>query len=49
MKPQIDKHRWYVAQIKANGFDRAVANLTRQGVFDFQPHAKKDRTPRASA
>ena len=33
--------RWYVAQIKTNGFDRAVSNLTRQGFQTFMPMQKK--------
>ena len=37
--------RWYVAQIKTNGFDRAVSNLTRRGFSDIHAHAKKDRAP----
>ena len=28
---------WYVAQIKPNGFDRAVANLAQQGFESFMP------------
>ena len=32
---------WYVAQLKPNGFDRAVANLTRQGFQTFMPMQKK--------
>ena len=41
MTPQIDKQKWYVAQIKANGFERAVVNLTRQGFQTFMPMQKK--------
>ena len=41
MTPQIDKPKWYVAQIKANGFDRAVANLARQGFLTFSPMQNK--------
>lgn len=41
MTPQIDKPKWYVAQIKANGFERAVANLARQGFLTFSPMQKK--------
>ena len=31
------KADWYVAQLKPNGFARAVANLTRQGFDTFMP------------
>ena len=41
MTLQIDKQKWYVAQIKPNGFDRAVANLARQGFLTFSPMQKK--------
>ncbi len=41
MTPQIDKPKWYVAQIKVNGFERAVANLARQGFLTFSPMQKK--------
>ncbi len=36
-----EKAKWYVAQIKPNGFDRAVSNLTRQGFQTFMPMQKK--------
>ena len=41
MTPQVDNPKWYVAQIKANGFDRAVANLARQGFLTFSPMQNK--------
>ena len=28
---------WYAAQLKANGFSKAVANLDRQGFQSFMP------------
>ena len=36
-----EKAKWYVAQIKPNGFDRAVTNLARQGFQTFMPMQKK--------
>lgn len=36
-----EKAQWYVAQIKPNGFDRAIANLARQGFLTFMPMQKK--------
>ena len=41
MKVDIDSPKWYLAQIKANGFDRAVANLARQGFLTFSPMQNK--------
>jgi transcriptional antiterminator RfaH len=41
MKVNIDSPKWYLAQIKANGFDRAVANLARQGFLTFSPMQNK--------
>ena len=41
MTPRVDKQNWYVVQIKANGFERAVANLARQGFLTFSPMQKK--------
>ncbi len=38
---ESEKARWYVAQIKQNGFDRAMSNLTRQGYQTFMPMKKK--------
>lgn len=32
-----DEARWYVAQVKPNGFARAEANLNRQGFETFMP------------
>ena len=32
---------WYVALLKPNGFERAVANLSRQGFETFMPMQKK--------
>ena len=32
---------WYVALLKPNGFERAVANLTRQGFETFMPMQRK--------
>ena len=37
MKDDINNYKWYLAQIKVNGFDRAVANLARQGFLTFSP------------
>lgn len=31
------KDRWYLAQLKPNGFERAVVNLERQGIKTFMP------------
>ncbi len=36
-----DKARWYVAQVKPNGFARAEANLDRQGFETFMPLRRK--------
>lgn len=33
----VDTAKWYVAQLKPNGFDKAVANLARQGFETFMP------------
>lgn len=33
-------NKWYVAQIKPNGFVQAVANLRRQGFLTFMPMQK---------
>ena len=41
MKADIDSPKWYLAHIKANGFDRAVANLARQGFLTFSPMQNK--------
>lgn len=41
MNADIDSPKWYLAQIKANGFDRAVANLARQGFLTFSPMQNK--------
>jgi transcriptional antiterminator RfaH len=32
---------WYAAQLKANGFSKAVANLNRQGFQSFMPLRRK--------
>jgi len=32
---------WYVAQLKPNGFSKAVANLDRQGFQSFMPLRRK--------
>jgi transcriptional antiterminator RfaH len=32
---------WYAAQLKANGFSKAVANLNRQGFQSFMPLQRK--------
>lgn len=32
-----DEGRWYVAQVKPNGFERAEVNLVRQGFETFMP------------
>jgi len=36
-----ESEAWYVAQLKPNGFDRAVANLKRQGFQTFMPMQRK--------
>ena len=36
-----DEARWYVAQVKPNGFARAEANLDRQGFETFMPLRRK--------
>lgn len=41
MKTALDTSKWYVAQIKPNGFDRAIANLARQGFQTFSPMQNK--------
>ena len=33
--------RWYLAQLKPNGFSKAVANLDRQGFQSFMPLRRK--------
>lgn len=34
---------WYLAQLKPGGFERAVANLTRQGFESFMPMRQETR------
>ena len=36
-----DEVRWYVAQLKPNGFARAEANLKKQGFETFMPLRRK--------
>ena len=36
-----DEARWYVAQVKPNGFARAEANLKKQGFETFMPLRRK--------
>ena len=38
---QQDDARWYVAQVKPNGFKRAEANLKKQGFETFMPLRRK--------
>lgn len=35
------KGKWYLVQLKPNGFDRAVTNLERQNLHTFMPFRKK--------
>lgn len=39
--PKNDAAKWYVAQLKPNGFAKAVDNLTRQGFEIFMPMRRK--------
>ena len=41
MNTHFYNQNWYVAQIKAPCFERAAANLTRQGFLTFSPMQKK--------
>ena len=41
MNTHFYNQNWYVAQIKAHCFERAAANLTRQGFLTFSPMQKK--------
>ena len=49
MTPQIDKQKWYVAQIKANGFNRAVARLYElvNALAAFKTESAEDENCRA--
>lgn len=40
-KHSIDTAKWYVAQLKPNGFAKAVTNLDKQGFQTFMPLRRK--------
>lgn len=41
MTKSAEVSKWYAAQLKPNGLERAVANLTRQGFEAFMPMQNK--------